>query len=115
MHEMSIVQALLEQVQLEIEKSGLHGRVRSLHLAIGRLSGVHVEAIRFAFELLSPDSIARDAELVIEEPQALLSCQDCDRETPIEELSANCPTCGSDNVAFRGGQELILQSIELED
>ena len=115
MHEMSIVQALLEQVQLEIEESGHRGRVVSLHLAIGRLSGVHVDAFRLAFELLSPDSIAHDAKLAIEEPHALLSCRECDQEAPIEELSASCPNCGSANVSIRGGQELVLQSIELED
>jgi hydrogenase nickel incorporation protein HypA/HybF len=115
MHEMSIVQALLEQVQSEVEKSGHDGRVMALHLVIGRLSGVHVESIRFAFELLGPDSIARDAELVIDEPKAELACRNCHSRHAIDELHANCPACGSDDVAITGGQQLLLQSIELED
>ena len=115
MHEMSIVQALLEQVQTEIEKSGFSGSVQSLHLVIGRLSGVHVDSIRFAFELLAPDSIASGAELLIDEPKAQVCCESCGVCRATEELIANCPACGGNNVTIRGGQELLLQSIELED
>lgn len=86
-----------------------------LHLVIGRLSGVHADAIRFAFELLAPDSIARDAELKIDEPRAALWCAACDAEQEIEELQVNCPRCGSSDVQIRGGKDLVLQSIELED
>ncbi len=112
---MSIVQALLEQVQSAVEESGHTGRVLSIHLTIGRLSGVHADSIRFAFDLLSPDSFARSVELVIDEPKALLGCRDCGSEHEIEELHASCPACGVANVTIRGGQDLLLQSIELED
>ncbi len=115
MHEMSIVQALLEQVQSEVDLSGHTGRILSLHLVIGRLSGVHADSIRFAFELLAPDSIARDALLVIDQPRAELCCLDCNARREIEELYANCPVCGTANVTIRGGKDLLLQSIELED
>lgn len=115
MHEMSIVQSLLEQVRSEVEGAGHNGRVLTVHLVIGRLSGVHVDAIRFAFELLSPDSIAPGAELVVDEPRAALCCHACDYEQEIEQLHACCPRCGSPEVTIQGGQELLLQSIELED
>lgn len=115
MHEMSIVQTLLEQVQAEVQESGHRGRVLSLHLVVGRLSGVHVDSIRFAFELLAPDSIARDAELMVDEPRAVLYCSQCGSRQEIEELHAMCPICGSSEVTIRGGQELLLQSMELED
>jgi hydrogenase nickel incorporation protein HypA/HybF len=115
MHELSIVQTLLEQVQSEVEHSGHPGRVVGLHLIIGRLSGVHADSIRFAFDLLAPDSIARDAELKIDEPQAVLCCRDCLARQEIDQLQVNCPACGSSNVTISGGQELLLQSIDLED
>ena len=115
MHEMSIVQTLLEQVQSEVEKSGHSGRVVGLHLVIGRLSGVHVDAIRFAFELLAPESIACNAELVVDQPKAQLCCQACAATQDIEELHSSCPSCGASDVTIQGGQDLLLQSIELED
>ncbi len=115
MHEMSIVQALLEQVQTEIDKSGHNGRVLSLQLVIGKLSGVHADSIRFAFEFLSPDSIARGAELLIDQPRAMLCCGNCHAQREIDELMVCCPQCGAGDVTIEGGQQLLLQSIELED
>ncbi len=114
-HEMSIVDALLQQVQEEVEKSGHAGRVLGLHLIVGRLSGVHVDSVRFAFEILAPGTIAEDAEVKIDQPQAELVCNVCGACNAIDELTISCPDCGSSNVSIRGGQDLLLQSIELED
>jgi hydrogenase nickel incorporation protein HypA/HybF len=112
---MSIVQALLEQVEAEVKKSGHSGRVVRLDLVIGRLSGVHVDSIRFAFEMLAPGSIAADAELEIEEPQAWMSCSSCGVEHVVEDLTVCCPGCGGAEITIQGGQELLLSTIELED
>jgi hydrogenase nickel incorporation protein HypA/HybF len=114
-HEMSIVQALLDQVQTEVEKSGQPGRVVSLHLVIGRLSGVHADSIRFGFELLSPGSIAAGATLCIEQPHARCHCAACGAEREIDEIVVCCPLCGAADITIHGGQELLLQSIDLED
>lgn len=115
MHELSIVQALLEQVESEVAQSGHAGRVVGLSLLVGRLSGVHVDSIRFGFELLSPATIADGATLQIEQPKAHSVCCDCGAEPEIDELVVACPQCGSPRITIRGGQELVLQSIELED
>ncbi len=115
MHEMSIVQALLEQVAEEVDQAGQRGRVVSLHLVVGRLSGVHVDAIRFGFELLSPGSIAQGAALRIDQPPARCHCDRCGAAVEIAEIVSACPVCGHADIIIRGGQELLLQSIELED
>ena len=115
MHEMSIVQALIEQVEAEVEKSGEKGCVTRLDLVIGRLSGVHSDSIRFAFEFLSQDSILDGSELRISEPSASLTCHACDHREPITDLEMHCPQCGSGDVVIEGGRDLVLQSIELED
>jgi hydrogenase nickel incorporation protein HypA/HybF len=112
---MSIVQALIDQVEGEVAKAGQRGRVVTLELSVGRLSGVHVEAIRFAFELLSPGTLVEGACLNIDEPLAQASCQACGACTPIPELVMQCPACGSGAITIQGGQELLLQSIELEE
>jgi hydrogenase nickel incorporation protein HypA/HybF len=114
-HELSIVQALLDQVQTEVENSGQRGRVVSLQLVIGRLSGVHVDSIRLGFELLSPDSIAAGADLCIEQPKARCQCAVCGAAPEIDEIVVCCPACGEPNITICGGQELLLQSIELEE
>ena len=112
---MSIVQALIEQVEAEVEKSGEKGRITKLDLVIGRLSGVHADSIRFAYEVLSQDSILDRAELRISEPSAYLACHACDHRESISELEMRCPSCGSGDIGIEGGRDLVLQSIELEE
>jgi len=111
---MSIVQALIEQVEAEVEKSGQSGRVVGLDLVVGRLSGVNVDSIRFAYEVLSPGSILEGSTLRINEPTAYSVCRACGVREPIEELLMYCPRCGSGDIVIADGRDLLLQSIELE-
>jgi hydrogenase nickel incorporation protein HypA/HybF len=114
-HEMSIVQALIDQVGAEVEQSGHRGRVVSLEVHVGRLSGVHVDALRFGFEMLAPGTLLEGAELRITQPEALLCCRACGLRQSLPELVMRCPVCHSEAITIEGGQDLILQTIELED
>ena len=115
MHELSVVEALIEQAQQEIERSGQTGRIASLDVTVGRLSGVSCDSLRFAFELLAPDTRVEGAELRITEPAATCRCRHCNEVTDIDELLAECPKCGSGEIAIEGGRDLLLDSIELEE
>lgn len=115
MHELSIVDALIDQVEKEVQRSGQQGRITRLDLVIGRLSGVNADSIRFAFTMLAPGTLVAEAALVITEPKAICCCQDCGQQAAIDEISALCPQCGSGHVTIEGGQELVLESIELEE
>lgn len=115
MHELSIVDALIEQAQEEVERAGHAGRIRQLDLTIGRLSGVNCDSIRLAFELLSPGTPLEGAQVQIAEPRATCRCHGCHARVEIDELTVTCPRCGSTEVSIEGGRELLLQSIEIED
>ncbi|NUQ65284.1 MAG: hydrogenase maturation nickel metallochaperone HypA [Pirellulales bacterium] len=115
MHELSIVEALIEQVELEVDRAGETGRVARLDLVIGRLSGVNTDSIRFAFQMLAAGTRAEGAELAITEPKPTCVCRTCGARSEIEELVAACPRCGNRDVFLEGGQELLLESIELVD
>jgi hydrogenase nickel incorporation protein HypA/HybF len=115
MHEMSLVQTLLDQIAATVQASGHAGRVQTVELIVGRLSGVHVEALRFAFEVLAPSSIAAGAELRIEQPCAVIACRDCGLRNEVIDMTMNCPACGSGQIAIEGGRELLLQSLELAE
>jgi hydrogenase nickel incorporation protein HypA/HybF len=115
MHELSIVEALIEQVEKEIDRGGHRGRVARLDLAIGRLSGVSVDSIRFAFQLLAPGTVVERAEIHVERPKAACVCGACGGRTEIEDLVVRCPACRSDRIHIEGGNELLLQTIDLEE
>jgi hydrogenase nickel incorporation protein HypA/HybF len=114
MHELSIVEALIDQVSQELDRAGRPGRVLRLDVSIGRLSGVHPDSVRFAFELLRPGTILDEAEIVIQEPKAVAHCHACDARTEIDDLVLECPRCRSDAITIEGGRDMILQSIEVE-
>lgn len=114
MHELAIVDALIGQVQEEVQRAQAPGRVTRVELIIGRLSGVNADSIRFAFELLAPGTLLEQARIDIEEPAAVCHCTACGTKTPIADLGASCPHCASPQITIEGGQDLVLQSIELE-
>jgi hydrogenase nickel incorporation protein HypA/HybF len=115
MHELAIVEALIEQVGTELDRAGQNRAVKRLELAVGRLSGVHCDSLRFAFELLSPGTPVAGAELSIREPPAISRCHHCGASTEIAELVIDCPHCGSPEIVIEKGRELLLESIEIED
>lgn len=115
MHEVALVQALLEQVENEVRQSGRCGRVSRLELIVGRLSGASPDALRFAVEVMAPGTLIETAVLEITEPCALCRCRDCGAASPIEELVIACPQCQSSAITIEGGRDLLLQSIELEE
>ncbi len=115
MHELSIVDALIEQVKREVHRAGQSGKVRGIELSIGRLSGVNCDSVRFAFELLAPGTLVEGAEIVIHEVKAACRCQACNARVEIDDIIFKCPKCSSDAVIIEGGRDLLLQSINVED
>ena len=114
MHELSIVQTLIEQVEQEVQRSGQEGQVTRLELVIGRLSGVNSDSIRFALQMLTPGTLLEAAEVHITEPKARCCCRACGARSEIDEFVVECPACGNADLFIEGGRDLILQSIELE-
>ncbi len=115
MHELSIAEALIEQVHAELQRNGKCGPVKQLELVVGRLSGVHCEALRFAIELLAPGTALAGAALSIRQPPAVSHCRHCGAETEIEDMVSGCPRCHSPQIVIEQGRELMLESIEIED
>ncbi|MCS7305255.1 MAG: hydrogenase maturation nickel metallochaperone HypA [Thermoguttaceae bacterium] len=115
MHELALVEALIEEVQTQLQKAGCQGRVVKLRVQIGRFSGVSVEAFRFAFEMSRPGTLVAEADLEILQPPAECLCQSCGYRSQVEELVLGCPHCGSLEIHLEGSQELVLESIELEE
>jgi len=115
MHELSLCQALIDQVEKEVAHSGYGGRVVGVELLVGWLSGVHCDSLRFAFEQLAPGTIVAEAQLNISNAKATCHCRGCGVRLESDGLLAECPRCGSAEVVIEGGRELLLQSIEIED
>ena len=113
MHEVSIAQGLLKLVEQEVKKNGLARAVR-VHVRVGALSNVVPDALSFAFEAISPGTVAEGAELEIEEVSSRGRCSECDIEFEVDGAIFLCPQCGGITADVVSGKELQLVEIDAE-
>ncbi|MDX2471178.1 MAG: hydrogenase maturation nickel metallochaperone HypA [SAR324 cluster bacterium] len=107
MHELSIIQSVIESLTKEVEHRG-GGSISQVTLSIGKSSGVFVDSLEFAFEACKVGSVAQGATLIINEPPLKGYCPTCDEEFTPPEVSLVCPKCsGPANIS--GGQELLIE------
>ena len=111
MHEVSIIQSLLDQVERNSEEHCLT-RVTKVVVRIGDRVGICKDSLRFAFEAVSPGTVAEGAEFVIESVPGKVRCVNCDCEAAAGQGHVyECSRCGG-AVRIVAGQELDLQTIE---
>jgi hydrogenase nickel incorporation protein HypA/HybF len=111
MHELSIADAVVT-----IASRHAAGRkVARVELRVGHLRQVVPDSLTFAFELVSAGTELEGAELVIEEVPASVRCNACAAETVLEEFPAHCAVCGALDVEVTGGDELLVEALEIED
>jgi hydrogenase nickel incorporation protein HypA/HybF len=113
MHELAIMDSALNMALDQAEKAGAL-RVHAIRLRIGALSGVVPEALQFAFEALTPGTIAESAQLDIEQVPARFWCAACTREFEFDDFFAECPRCRTPSGDLRAGREMELTSLEID-
>jgi len=111
MHELAIADAIVT-----IASRHAKGRpVSRVETRVGHLRQVVPDSLRFAFELISAGTELDGAELVIVEVPARVRCSACAAETVLEEFPAHCGECGALDVEVTAGEELLVESIDVED
>jgi hydrogenase nickel incorporation protein HypA/HybF len=110
-HEYSIVAALVDRVQRELDAHP-GATARTLHLRIGELAGVELELLRTAFTTFRERSACAEAELAIEQVPAAWRCARCDRAIAAGAV-LRCPGCGRP-AELAAGDDIILERIEME-
>lgn len=112
MHEVSIAQALMDQIVGICQREGAQ-RVLRATITVGSLSGVDPGALEFAFPIVAQNTVAQDAQLVIQRVSARFSCRTCGAQTEPATPFPLCPDCGSADVIIEGGKDLILNTVDL--
>lgn len=113
MHELSVCLSLLEQVQTIAAERGA-SQVTRIELRVGPLSGVESDLLQSAWPLASAGTIAVDAAFVVEEADIVVRCSTCKSETQASTNQLTCGACGDFRTTVISGDEMILQSVELE-
>ncbi len=112
MHEASIVESLIEMVRQQVPDGT---RVTRVNVRVGLLTGISPDCLHFYFDFLRENTVAANAELSVEEAPLSTTCAACNATLALDELTWICPSCGGALLAFSGGNELDLVSLEVED
>jgi len=112
MHEMSICQALMDQVERIASEQGA-SRVDKIVLSIGPLAGVEPELLSRAYEVSRAGTVAESAELEIETGPIVVECRSCGASGEAEVSRLVCPSCGDWQVNLTQGDELLLLRLEV--
>jgi hydrogenase nickel incorporation protein HypA/HybF len=113
MHELSICQSLLDQVET-IARGHRAARVERILLHVGPLAGVEPALLRHAYPLAAAGTIAESAELVIEETEVRVQCLDCGAESAAAPNRLLCGACGGFRTRLVSGDQLVLARLELQ-
>jgi hydrogenase nickel incorporation protein HypA/HybF len=113
MHEVGIIESALALVERHAAEHHAR-RVDRVVLRVGALAGVELEALRFAFEAVAPQTVAAGATLEIEHVAAEIHCDGCGRDFTAEgSFVFTCPHCQALCGNVRRGRELELSRIEM--
>ena len=111
MHELSIADAIVAIACGHAEGR----RVTAVEVKIGRLRQVVPDALEFAFELVAAGTEVEGARLAVEHVAPRVFCARCMVESEANAFPLACARCASVTVDVVAGDELLVDSLELED
>src|SRR5512137_2722746 len=92
MHEMSIIESLLDAVREE-QRAYPDSFVKTVCVRVGSLRQVVPEIMEFCYTAATRDTALADSRLEIEEIAARAQCGDCGAEFAVDERWFECPQC----------------------
>lgn len=124
MHELAVAQALVEQVDGVIRQhaashdhdasSSDAWRASLIRVRIGPLAGVVPELLATAFPLAAAGSCMEHTVLDLVAAPIRVHCQTCGMDTEAALNRLVCGACGDWHTQVISGDELLLESVELE-
>ena len=112
MHEMTIAEGILN-IAFDYAKQNNASKITKITLKIGDMSGVELEALNMSFDVLTKDTIAEDAELIVHRIPIIGKCNKCDKEFNIEHYNFFCPECDG-ILILQSGRELQVESLDMD-
>lgn len=109
MHELGYCEALLDAVEQRAD-----GRpVSRVRVRIGARHQIISEALQTAFDMVAAGSVADGAAVDLVTTPLQMACADCGHRTATTDPVPACPECGRAHLEVSGGDEVVLEAIEL--
>ncbi|MEW6074110.1 MAG: hydrogenase maturation nickel metallochaperone HypA [Planctomycetota bacterium] len=114
MHEMTVARSVVDAIEAAIAAGRVAGRVRRVVLRVGRLRAVAPKSLRFLFPLAAEGTPLAGSALDIVEVAVRGRCERCAGEFVLEAPRFLCPGCGAAEIAVTAGDELTIESVEVD-
>lgn len=112
MHELSICQALLAQVE-EVARAHEARAVLRIEVDVGPLAGVEPALLEEAF-LVARLGRCTSAVLEITSTELIVACESCGARSPVPANRLLCAACDSHRTRLVAGDELRLRGVVLD-
>jgi hydrogenase nickel incorporation protein HypA/HybF len=106
---------MCEAVVDAVERRAQGRRVTEVKLQVGTLHRVVEPALQQAFAMAATGTVAEDAKVELVVVPLVATCRDCGAETRSQDPLPSCASCGGTDVDVSGGDELLRESIRLEE
>jgi hydrogenase nickel incorporation protein HypA/HybF len=111
MHELSISSAIVDTAVAHA--SGR--RVSVVSVRIGHLRQAIPSSLHFYFEICARETVVEGAALELEVIPGRLHCRGCGHDWAVDMPAFRCPQCAGSDAVVLSGEELEVESIEVED
>lgn len=119
MHSLAIVQNILN-IAIETAENYGADRITEINVEVGKLNWLKSDKLNYVFNILSKDTLAENAELIINETDVKIKCYNCDYEGLVDNVCDDiapmvfCPKCDSHRVNVLEGYNLDIGNITIE-
>jgi hydrogenase nickel incorporation protein HypA/HybF len=110
-HELGLCEGILEAV----ERRAAGRRVTRVRVRVGARHRVVESAFDQSFALVAQGTVADGAAVDLVVVPVTVTCLDCRQVAEATDVLAACPACGALDLEVEGGDELILEAIQLEE
>lgn len=110
MHEIGLCEPVLAAVQ----RQAAGRRVAGVRVRVGARHAVVPDAFAQAFAMVADGTVADGAAVDLVVTPAVADCHSCGQRAESADPLAACAGCGAVGLEISGGDELVLEYIELE-
>jgi hydrogenase nickel incorporation protein HypA/HybF len=110
MHELSVSSAIVDTAV----RHAAGRRVTVVSVRLGHLRQVVPESLEFFFGIVARETLCEGARLEQEVVPARLRCEACATTWVVDVPAFRCPSCAGADVVVLSGEELEVESIEVE-
>lgn len=115
MHEMGIAIQIMEAATAALPDDIKTRSIQKINLKVGKLAAAIPSSLRTCFEMVAKGTPFEGSILEIEEIPAIARCRNCAAQWTISAPVANCKNCKTGSVDIISGQELTVDSLEIND